>query len=160
MTVPVANLLPVCYRACYKGIFYHLSFTNTDIRKAILKKEWEKRPFQSSLGKLRAEWDLATSVEESIELQKQYHIKRIATIIEDELWKHPLLLYNDRITLLDGGHRLWALKYRGEKTADVIIVDKATMNDSEKEPLWKTMDQFAGDARQALGHLGIGIIEQ
>jgi hypothetical protein len=156
--IPITNLSLVNYNARYKNEWRKISFAHADIQKAIDNKEWEQRPFQSSLSELQVEWDLAGDLEASIELQKQYHVKRIATIIKEKLWQHPLLLYKDRKSILDGGHRLWAMNVLKRDKVEVIIINKSVLSESEKEILWKTIRQFGGDARRTLEYLRIEII--
>jgi ParB-like chromosome segregation protein Spo0J len=93
-------------------------------------------------------------------LQKQYHVNRIATIIGKGIWREPLLLYVDRKSILDGGHRLWALCYLDKKEVEVIVIERNSLTGSEVDALWQAIAQCCGDSRRALEYLKIGIIEE
>lgn len=159
MKIPITHLSLISYNACHKGIFCPISFGFLDIHEAIENRQCELRSFQECIKDLQAEWD-SVSLESSVELQKQYHVNRIATIIGKGIWREPLLLYVDRKSILDGQHRLWALRYLDKKEVEVIVIERNALTVSERDALWQAIAQFCGDSRRALERLKIGIIEE
>lgn len=155
MKIPIDDFSLIPYNSCYKDYFEAIFFTFSDIEQALLKKDWENRSFQASLSELRNEWD-SVDKQTSVVIQKKYHIKRIATIIHYEIWKEPIIVYNDRKTILDGGHRLWAMYTLKMTEIDAIIIKRPPeLTHEQRESLWNTISILNGNAKQALKSMNI-----
>ncbi len=130
--------------------------TVLDIKTAFTNKEWENTPFQ-----IYGKSTKFGIFEELLKKEKQFHIRRIATIINDnDLFHDPIIIWkeNDQHRVIDGSHRLWAHYSMGKTEANAICLEKK-MSEHEKETLWNTIEQYKYDIRTALTFLKISYYE-
>lgn len=98
-----------------------INFEFSDIRNAIEEKRFDKRSFQGDFDELQNEWNNNSTYEEYLEKSKQYHIERIAYLIESGNWKIPISVESNLKTIRDGQHRVWAAKFLNEEEIDAEV---------------------------------------
>ncbi len=110
MKILLENIKGNYYYPIYKGAFNYDEKIHPlhYIEKAMANLCVERRSYQKDLELLKIEWDSVDSIT-SIEMQRNYHSNRVATIINDEIWKDPIIVYRDQKSILDGMHRYWAI---------------------------------------------------
>ena len=123
----------------------------SDIKKAMIAGSVEERSFQRDFEAIRAQWDKARDVDELREMVKTFHVDRIATLITNRTWEEPIICYMDRREVVDGGHRIWAARFLGRSVIDALVLeDRSSLSDEEKERLWKKTSDFGGNVEHAL----------
>ncbi len=159
MKIELENIRGGLYAAVYKNERRGISFNCNDIKLALENDYLEERSLQGQLHLLQQEWNNEPDFQASYKKQKEYHINRIATLIKKELYKDPILVYKDinaEVKYLDGGHRVWAAKCRGEQEIEAIIIDvEKQLSPDEKDKLWKKISELKGNSLEALKALSI-----
>ena len=65
-------------------------------------------------------------------------------------------IYDDRKTILDGGHRLWAMYTLKITEIDAIIIKMPPeLTHEQRESLWNTISKLNGNSKQALKSMNI-----
>ena len=143
MKIDINRIRQKGYAAFYKkeATSRNISIDQDVIKKSLENDELETRIHHTDAS-LKFEWDNAKNFDESHELQRQFHHKRIATLIKEDKYKDTIIVSRigeGEYRLIDGGHRLHASKFMDETEVDAIVL-RRDINAAEKKELLKKIE--------------------
>ena len=117
------------------------------INIAIQEKRFDNRSFQRNHDEIVSDYNDNIG---------EYHIRRIATLIHEGTWgKDPILVYINKETVCDGGHRIWAAKCLNVSEIEAVVIQGNELDEETRKNLWNKINELNENIEEALISLNI-----